>query len=152
MYIARWDWQIGIAVWWFEGISTDAEWEETFGHRRDLCVHSPSMPFRPAVLLYLDCDRPNALRRKQLADLSDHPNYNPYIACVAKTEELRGAQLALRWAGSHPNYDKEIFRDVEPALAWLEMKRGTHLAPLRLMVRDVRRLALRANVPRPTRD
>jgi len=144
MYIARWDWQIGIAVWWFEGLLTDEEWEETFGHRRDLCAHSPSLPYRPAVLLYLDSDRPNAIRRKQIADLSDHPHYNPYIACVAKTEELRGAQVAMRWAGTHPNYEKEMFRDVDPALDWLEEMRGTRLAPLRLMVRDVQRLARRA--------
>jgi len=40
---------------------------------RELMAQSPNMPFRPAVLLYLACNRPNAMRRKQLAEMSALP-------------------------------------------------------------------------------
>lgn len=142
MYVARWDWKLGVAIWWFEGTVTNAEWEETFGHRRDLCDHSAAMPFRPAVLLYNQSDRPNAVRRKQLAEIAENPRYNPYIAFVSKSQQVRGAQLAMRWAGkTRPSYDKELFNTVAPALDWLEQQRGVALPELRAMTANVQKVA-----------
>jgi len=143
MYVARSDWKLGIAVWWCEGIFTDAEWEETFRHRRELCAHSPGLSFRPAVLLYVESERASPLRRKQLADLSDHPAYNPYIAFISTDQEVRGVQTAMRWIGQSPHYDKELFETIEPGLTWLEEKRGMPLPALRKMAGDVRRMAAR---------
>ena len=141
MYLSRADWDLGVAVWWSWGIVSDDDWELAFADMRQVAIHSPRLPTRIAVLLYLDTDRPDAIRRKQLADLADDPNYNPYIACVTRDPQLRGVQLAMRWAGVHPIYDKNLFDTVEQGLEWLEQKRGTALPALRLMTTNVRRMA-----------
>jgi len=141
MYLSRAEWDLGVAVWWSTGVVSDEDWEHAFEDMRQLAIHSPRLAFRPAVLMYLDTDRPNAVRRKQLAELADHPKYNPYIACVTTDPQLRGVQVAMRWAGAHPGYEKELFDTVEQGLSWLEQKRGGRLPALRLMAANVRRLA-----------
>ncbi|WP_394828849.1 hypothetical protein [Pendulispora albinea] len=141
MYISRAEWEQGLAVWWSWGVVSDEDWEHAFNDMRALVVHAVRLPFRCAVLLYLDTDRPDAVRRKQLAELADHPNYNPYIACVTRDPHLRGAQVAMRWVGRHPTYEKNLFDTVDQGIAWLEEKRGTALPALRLMATNVRRIA-----------
>jgi hypothetical protein len=141
MYLTRADWDTGVAVWWSWGVVTDEEWERAFDDMRAISARSAKLPFRPCVLLYLDTDRPDALRRKQLAELADDPRYNPYIACVTRDPQLRGVQVAMRWLGERPLYDKELFDTVEEGVAWLELKRGAALPTLRRLVTSVTRLA-----------
>jgi len=139
MYLSRCRWEFGIAVWWVSGFQTDEEWEQEFADMRELMAHSPKLPFRPAVLLYLDCNRPNAMRRKQLAEMSALPAYNPYLAIVTTDPELRGAQVAMRWIGPPPQCEKMVFETTEEAFAWLEEKRGRPLSALRIMAMTVER-------------
>lgn len=141
MYLTRADWDTGVAVWWAWGVVTDEDWERVFDDMRALSARSAALPFRPCVLLYLDTDRPDAIRRRQLAELADDPRYNPYIACVTRDPQLRGAQVAMRWVGARPIYDKELFDTPEEGMAWLELKRGAALPTLRRMVANVKRLA-----------
>jgi len=143
MYLSRADWDSGVAVWWSWGVVSDQDWEHAFADMRELSEHSADITFRPCVLLYLETDLPDALRRKQLAELADDPRYNPYIACVTVDAHLRGVQVAMRWAGENPIYDKELFDTVEQGLAWLERKRGTSLPVLRRLTESVRRIARR---------
>ena len=143
MYLSRSRWELGVAVWWVTGFQTDEDWEQEFADMRALMERSPSMPYRPAVLLYLDCNRPNATRRKQLAEMSALPAYNPYLACITTDPELRGAQVAMRWVGLQPACEKAVFDTVDEGLAWLEEKRGTPLPALRVLATTVERLAAR---------
>ncbi len=129
-------------MWWFSGMVSDAEFEETLEHRRELCAHSPKLSFRPSVLLFAGAEPPNALRRRQLCSVQDHPHYNPYIACVTRDPRQQGTSVALRWIGGRPNWDESIFTTLDQGLAWLEAKRGTPLPELREMVDSVRALAM----------
>ncbi|WP_394830305.1 hypothetical protein LVJ94_27735 [Pendulispora rubella] len=141
MYIARSDWQHGVAVWWYAGVVSDEEWEETFAHRRELCARSQGMPFRPSVLLVTGTEpMPNALRRRQLCEVQDHPHYNPYIACVNRDPRQPGITTALRWVRGRPNWDESTFLTIDQGIAWLEEKRGGRLPALRLLTANVRRL------------
>ena len=144
MYISRCNWELGVAVWWVTGFQTDEEWEQEFVDMRALMAHSPKMPFRPAVLLYLDCNRPNAMRRKQLAEMSAVPTYNPYLACVTRDPELKSAQVAMRWMGLEAACEKQVFDTIEEGLSWLEEKRGTPLSALRILIKTVEGLAARS--------
>jgi len=144
MYLSRCNWELGIAVWWVAGFQTDGDWEQEFADMRELMAHSPKLPFRPAVLLNLACNRPNAMRRKQLAEMSALPAYNPYLACITNAPELRSAQVAMRWAGPRPQCEKVVLGTLEEGLTWLEEKRGTPLSALRILTTTVERLAARA--------
>lgn len=142
MYIARSDWRNGVAVWWYSGIVSDEEWAETFEHRRELCAQSPKLAFRPAVILVSGAEPlPNAIRRRQLCEVQDHPNYNPYIACISRDPRQPGVSTALRWIDNRPNWDELTFPSIAEGLTWLEDKRGKPLPALRTLIESVRKLA-----------
>jgi hypothetical protein len=143
MYLSRCNWDLGVAVWWVTGFQSDEDWELEFADMRALMAHSPAMPFRPAVLLYLNCSLPNAKRRKQLAEMSAIPAYNPYLACVTTDPELRGAQVAMSWAGPPAACEKVVFETIDEGLGWLEERRGTPLMALRFLATSVKNLAER---------
>ncbi|MFO0685664.1 MAG: hypothetical protein U0234_26620 [Sandaracinus sp.] len=143
MYSAEHDSEHAVALWRIAGPLSADEWAR---HRRDMAriASWPATP-RPAVILMVRDFAPTARQRAELADLSAHPGYRPYLVLVSSNALLRGALQAIRWLQRRTAYEMEIVADLETATAWLERRRGEPLPALRAMTRAAS--APRVDVP-----
>jgi hypothetical protein len=137
MYYCEYNQARALGVWVFRGSGiTPQEWSAHVDDIRTLTSWHGKNSLRPAVLLLVlgGTDRPDALRRQELAALTAAPGYNPHLAVVSSNPLIRGALMALRWLQKTPNYEADTFADTTQALGWLEKRRGEALPELALMM------------------
>jgi hypothetical protein len=138
MYTMAEDRDEGLVVWSFNGVLSQDEWKAHFDDIRALKSWSPTLSKRVAVILVLDdTDRPTPLQRQTIADLTDSPSYNPYLALVSGNPLVRGALTAIRWLRPNPYYEESTHASVQSALRWLEGKRGASLSAFGPLLRRV---------------
>jgi hypothetical protein len=151
MYTFAHDEALSIGVWVVDKPTPD-EWAQHFEHLRQLARWSPANGRRAAIMLVPGSafDRPDALRRAELARLTAAPGYDPFIALVTPNAAARGLLTVLRWMQPRPRWELEPFADTESALGWLEGRRGGALPALRAMTTEVlgraRRAGLKASI------
>jgi hypothetical protein len=87
---------------------------------------------RPCVLIYIHEDRfvPNATQRRDIAERSKHPDYNPNLAVISSNPLVRGAMRMFSWFQVREPYRIAAFPEVHSAVSWLEADRGEKLPQL----------------------
>ena len=128
MYMSAHDERRGLAVWSISSM-TDAEWDLHFEDMARITTWPRPAARRAAVLLLLGgaFARPDAKKRLRLAEASDAPGYDPFLAIVTQNPVARGVLTVLSWTHTKPKYVVSIFGDTPSARAWLEEKRGEAL-------------------------
>jgi hypothetical protein len=140
MYVHRHDSQEAVAVWSFNR-TTPEEWDEHFGHLREVATWSRATAKRAACLLIggKDFDRPDAKRRQELAQLTEAPGYDPYVAFVTPNTALRAVLTVFKWVQKAPKYEMDFFGSSSEGVHWLARQRGGRIIVLERMLRDVER-------------
>lgn len=138
MYMSAHDEHRALAVWSLSSMS-DAEWKHHFDDMARLTTWQKPMARRPAVLLLLGggFSRPDAKKRLRLAEASDAPGYDPYLAIVTQNPVARGLLTVLSWTHTKPKYVVSVFGDTASARAWLEEQRGEPLPELDRLLRGL---------------
>ncbi|UJR79131.1 hypothetical protein [Sandaracinus amylolyticus] len=137
MYVHAHDPVRGLAVWYF-GEMSDEDWAQHFAHLDELATWSRTIGKRAACVVILGrFELPDAKRRAALAERTEQPGYDPYVAFVAPNAAALGALTVMRWLQKKPQYESGFVSSPDEARAWLEQRRGERLAALGRMLDDV---------------
>ena len=148
MYFCEHNEARALGVWMFRGgDTTPAEWEAHLSDVETVSRWHARTKLRPAIVIVLleGAGRPDAVTRQKLAQATEQPGYNPYLAFVSSSTLVRGTLTAMRWLQKTPHYELEIFADSPEAIAYLERRRGQPLPELTAAVARGRQALLRTS-------
>lgn len=138
MYIHRHDAHEGVAVWLFDRTTVE-EWELHFEHLRELATWSNRTGKRACtMILNRHFERPDAVRRAELAKCTEAPGYDPYVAFVAPNAAMRAVLTMFTWVQKAPKYELDFFATSRDGATWLEAKRGARLERLHEFLAQIR--------------
>jgi len=138
MYIHRHDVPEAVAVWLFDRPTVE-EWELHFEHLRELATWSDRTGKRAcAMILNHHFERPDAVRRAELAKCTEAPGYDPFVAFVAPNAAMRAVLTMFTWVQKTPKYELDFVATSRDGVTWLEEKRGARLEKLREFLTEIR--------------
>lgn len=132
MYLVQYDLARCCFLSYTEGPVSDAEWDYSLRSLERVLQEARQRDIAAAnlVLIGPNADRPNATRRKALAELrNQRGDVRSLGAFVSASLLLRGFLRTLDWiVPKHPREENFIASNFADAVAWLEQKRGEKLA------------------------
>jgi hypothetical protein len=138
MYIYRHDESHALAVWAVERM-TNEEWDLHFEHVRSLLKWYSKTGKRPGCMIIIgpNFERPDAKRRTTLAQLTDAPGFNSFVALIQPNTALRAILTTFRWLHKTPKHEYVAFATSAEGTKWLEARRGEPLPQHRQMLAEV---------------